>query len=111
MRFGWRIAVFALLALSAASAWAAPLTFGPSIIPLNGPWKFHTGDDPRWASPAADDSRWETVDLTPEPGAHDNDVGLKNWVPGWQAKGHRGYVGFAWYRMALRVSDPGSDAL
>jgi hypothetical protein len=113
MRAGWRILVFALVALSAAPAAAAPvtLTFGQSLIALNGPWQFRTGDDPHWANPAADDSRWETADLTPAPGAHDNDVGLKDWVPGWSARGHRGYVGFAWYRMTLRVNEPGSDAL
>ncbi|HKD21720.1 MAG TPA: hypothetical protein VKB71_06885 [Rhizomicrobium sp.] len=113
MRSGWRFLVLVLLVLSAASASAAPstLTLGQSLIALNGPWKFRTGDDPRWASPDADDRGWETVDLTPAPGAHDNDVGLKNWVSGWSARGHRGYVGFAWYRMTVRVDDPGSDAL
>jgi hypothetical protein len=113
MRSGWLISLFALLVMSAASAQAAPvaLTFGQSLIALNGPWKFRTGDDPHWTNPDADDGGWETVDLTPQPGAHDNDVGLKDWVPGWSSRGHRGYVGFAWYRMTVRVNEPGSDAL
>jgi hypothetical protein len=27
-------------------------------FPLYDPWKFHVGDDPRWAAPAFDDRRW-----------------------------------------------------
>jgi len=113
MRSGWLLAVFAVFVLSAASASAAPLSLslGQSVIALNGPWKFHTGDDARWADPVANDSSWEAVDLTPAPGAHDSDVGLKNYVPGWSAKGHRGYLGYAWYRMTVHVAEPGGDAL
>jgi hypothetical protein len=81
----------------------------PLVILLNGPWKFHTGDDPRWADTAFDDSRWETVDLTPAPGAHDPDVGLPGYVAGWTARGHRGYAGVAWYR--TRVDLPGTDTI
>ena len=29
--------------------------------PLSGIWKQHTGDDPRWADPAFDDSAWPSV--------------------------------------------------
>src|SRR5262249_5961548 len=64
------------------------------------------GDDPRWASPDLDDSTWETVDLTPVPGAHDDDVGLTGYVAGWAARGHRGHAGYAWYRLRLQVSIP-----
>jgi hypothetical protein len=72
-------------------------------VPLNGPWKFHTGDNPLWAEPNFDDSTWETFDLTPPPGAHDDDVGLTGYVPGWQARSHRGYFGYAWYRIHVAV--------
>lgn len=44
-----------------------PITLGQSVVPLYGPWKFHIGDDPRWADPSFDDSQWETVDLIPTP--------------------------------------------
>jgi hypothetical protein len=113
MRSGWRLAIFILFVLNAISASAEPvfLSLGQSVIALNGPWKFRTGDDARWADPVFDDSNWENVDLTPTPGAHDSDVGLKNYVPGWSTKGHRGYLGFAWYRMTLRVAAPNGDAL
>jgi len=70
---------------------------------LNGPWRFHVGDDTRWADPAFDDTGWETVDLTPSPGDHDPDVGLTRYVPGWQAKGHAGYFGYAWYRSRVSI--------
>ena len=46
---------------------AVPVALGQSVIALLGPWRFHTGDDPRWADPSVDDSHWETVDLTPIP--------------------------------------------
>ena len=81
------------------------------IATLNGPWRFHTGDDPRWAGPGFDDSGWETVDLTPPPGAHDADVGLSGYVPGWTAKGHAGYSGVAWYRLHVPVEQFAADTL
>lgn len=104
------VLVLASLCVSSQSA-AAALSLGHSIFVLNGPWKFHVGDNPRWASPTLDDKYWERVDLTSRPGAHDSDVGLNNYVPGWSARGHRGYIGYAWYRLGLDISDPGSRTL
>jgi hypothetical protein len=69
------LALCPFLAASAAPAADARITIGQAVVALNGPWKFHTGDDPKWAEPAFDDSAWETVDLTPPAGARDNDVG------------------------------------
>lgn len=82
------------------------ITLGQSYVYLNGPWKFHLGDNPSWAAPETDDSNWESVDLTAPPGAHDSDVGLTGYVPGWGARGHAGYSGYAWYRLHLAVDDP-----
>jgi len=70
---------------------------------LDGPWRFHTGDDPHWADPSIDDSGWETIDMTAVPGRHDGDVGLPDYVDGWLAHGHPGYHGYAWYRRAVAV--------
>lgn len=70
---------------------------------LDGPWRFHTGDDPRWANAGMDDAGWETIDMTPLPGSHDADVGLPDHVDGWAAHGHSGYHGYAWYRRAVTV--------
>lgn len=85
------------------------VTLGHSTVPLNGPWRFHVGDDPRWSSPDFDDSAWESVDLTPAPGSHDGDVGLPGYVSGWSPRGHAGYTGYAWYRLKVSV-DSGTDA-
>jgi hypothetical protein len=107
-RAGWLVSL-ALLLLAAGMnlpALADPnpaITLGQSILPLTGPWRFATGDDLHRAAPAFDDSQWETVDLTPAPGAHDADVGLPGYVPGWSARGHAGYIGYAWYRMRLTI--------
>lgn len=109
-RSGLLMSVCLLLAFALgnrpASAQPAPvarITLGHSTMPLNGPWRFHVGDDPRWASPDFDDAAWETVDLTPSPGAHDGDVGLPGYVAGWSRRGHAGYTGYAWYRLKLTV--------
>ncbi len=82
---------------------AMQIRIGQSSRLLTGPWRFRPGDDQRWAAPGLDDSRWEAVDLTPAPGAHDGDVGLTDYVPGWWARGHNGYSGYAWYRMRVAV--------
>ena len=97
-----------LLGASAAQAQTTPVVLGQSIAPLYGPWRFHVGDDPRWKGPAFDDAAWETVDLTPKPGAHDPDVGIRGYVPGWNARGHKGYAGYAWYRLRLAVQPDGN---
>jgi len=96
---------------AAATADSLRVTGGPALITLNGPWRFHTGDDPLWADPNFDDSGWQTVDLTPPPGAHDSDVGLTGYVPGWQASGHRGYAGYGWYRIRVSVKALQPEAL
>jgi hypothetical protein len=110
MRRAFFLSMLVWLALIAPSAHAAvSIDLGESVVALNGPWKFHTGDDPRWAAEGFDDSSWETFDLTPALESHDDDVGLKDYVPGWAAHGHRGYSGFAWYRTTIRVNDTGEN--
>jgi hypothetical protein len=92
------------------------LHLGHSAFPLNGPWRFSVGDSPLdpktgkplWAEPSFDDSMWETVDLTPPEGSYEPLGGTAGYVPGWTARGHQGYWGYAWYR--LRVDLVTSDA-
>lgn len=95
---------------------ASPITLGQSVVPLNGPWKFHIGDSPidtktgkpLWAEPDFDDSHWESVDLSPVAAQVDPWNGDARWVKGWQARGHKGYWGWAWYRLEVEVaSQPG----
>jgi phosphoserine phosphatase RsbU/P len=56
------------------------------IVTLDGGWRFRTGDDPRWADPAFDDSNWQPVTL----GQPLTDQGFDT------------YSGFAWYRIRLQ---------
>jgi hypothetical protein len=104
-----------LLLISSASALempkAIPIVLGQSLVKLNRPWKFHTGDNPVWANPDFDDATWETVDLTALPGAHDGDVGLSGYVSGWAARGYRSYIGYAWYRLRIALSDSSNESL
>ena len=75
------LSVCALHAQDAASAAAAvPVTLGQSSAALTGPWKFHIGDDPRWADPKFDDASWGTMDLTPN--TVDPSTGLSGYVSG-----------------------------
>ena len=96
---------------AAESSFGNSIVLGKAVVALDHPWKFHTGDDVRWAEPEFDDSHWESVDLTPPAGAHDSDVGLTGYVPGWQARGHRGYIGYAWYRIRISIESPPGEGL
>jgi hypothetical protein len=105
-------------ALLAQAQNMAHVTLGQAAVPLYGPWKFTIGDspiDPRtgqplWAEPDFDDSKWETVDLTPKDAAGDPISGQSGYVPGWTAKGHPGTSGFAWYRIRVQVqAQPGKQ--
>ena len=82
---------------------ADPPSLRAAATLLDGAWRFHIGDDPHWADVRADDSDWETIDLTAQPGSHDGDVGLPDYVSGWMAHGHPGYAGYAWYRRGVDV--------
>lgn len=88
----------------AAPAPAVSVSLGSSVVALTGPWKFHIGDNPAWSDPAYDDSSWETVDLQPQAEALDPQRGIRGLAPGWTAKGHPGYSGFAWYRIRVRIT-------
>jgi hypothetical protein len=110
------IATLACLTASALAQTPPPaptnITLGQSVFPLNGPWKFTTGDSPLdptthqplWANPAFDDGNWETVNLNPDPSVIDPVSGFSGFTPGWTAKGHPGYAGYAWYRIRVHVS-------
>jgi hypothetical protein len=90
----------------------AHVTLGQAVVPLFGPWKFTVGDSPidpktgkpLWAEPDFDGSKWEAVDLTPKEGAVDPNAEFSSYVPGWTARGHAGYGGWAWYRLRVRVA-------
>jgi Stage II sporulation protein E (SpoIIE) len=99
--------VCAPLALAQNPAAASPqmsITLGHSAVALNGPWKFHIGDNPQWASPSFNDSSWETTDVGVAADSYDPEQGTPGYVPGWTGKGHPGYSGYAWYRIRIHLS-------
>ncbi|CAM1000073.1 Sugar-binding glycoside hydrolase family 2 [Rhodanobacter sp. Root179] len=97
------MAVIVVIADLASGGRSDPPALRAAATLLDGGWRFHTGDDPRWADPDTDDAAWEVIDTTAPPGSHDGDVGLPDYVDGWMAHGHPGYRGYAWYRRAVTV--------
>jgi hypothetical protein len=90
-----RMAVAAILLSSAAWLPAQPGSPGvfdlgrdrePMVV-LDGSWRFHAGDDPRWADPAFDDSHWSVL----------------KGNESWDAQGYAGLSGFGWYRATLLI--------
>ncbi len=81
------------------------VVLGNSAVELTGPWKFHTGDDMRWADPNFDDSTWGTMDLTPPSGSTSLMYGTGGFVPGWTKRGYPAYSGFAWYRLRVNIQN------
>jgi serine phosphatase RsbU (regulator of sigma subunit) len=72
--------------------------FGSGAVPLDGLWRFHTGDNPAWATSSVDDSHWEQLTAS-EP---------------WGEQGHASYTGFAWYRRHVTLDlspNPGNLAI
>jgi hypothetical protein len=100
--------VLACLAPSKGRADGIPVRIGSSVVVLTGPWKFHPGDDPAWASTDFDDSAWGTQDATPPQHSYDPITGSSGYVPGWTAQGHPKLAGYAWYRIRLNVTNDAS---
>ena len=86
------------------------VTLGKATVALNGPWKFHSGDDMAWAQPDYDDSAWDKMDLTLPLGSYDPNDGTSGWVPGWTSRGYKDLSGYAWYRLRVNIQN-GQSAL
>ena len=92
-----RLALVLLLCLEGAGFAqppASPLTDDAShpvsgLIVLATPWRFHSGDNPQWASPAFDDSSWK----------------LHLFEKSWAEQGLPGFFGYAWLRRRIKVPD------
>ena len=83
---------FLLVLVFAGSLLLPAQTFDASqpiqgVSAINALWRFHTGDNPQWASPAFDDSSWS----------------LLSTEKSWSSQGYRGYAGYAWYRLRLKL--------
>lgn len=72
---------------------APALVLGGAVYPIAGPWRFRTGDDPRYAARDFDETAWETITV---PSA-------------WERAGHPGYDGIAWYRARFSVPVPSPE--
>ena len=64
------------------------------LTSLDGLWRFQTGDDPAWAAPDFNDSKWPLL-------RSDQD---------WAKQGYKDYSGVAWYRFQL-VLPEGSEQI
>jgi hypothetical protein len=88
-----------VFALAAAALFAAllPATRAQSfdldtsrlpISQVDSAWRFHLGDDPRWAQPDFDDSNWPTLRPTED----------------WTSQGYPRFTELAWFRFRLRAA-------
>jgi signal transduction histidine kinase len=60
-----------------------------NLILLDGTQKFSAGDNPTWASPEYDDSKWQQIKI---PGS-------------WQSQGIKSEKGMGWYRIRFNIPD------
>ena len=66
-----------------------------TLLDLKGTWKIELGDNPRWAKPGFNDSKWDNIDV-PSP---------------WEDEGFPGYDGYAWYRKHFTVDGSFRDRI
>jgi len=78
---------------------------------LDGPWRFHAGDDPAWADPRTDDRSWDRITLVSNPNNRDGDVGIPGYLVGWRARGHPDLDGYGWYRRQVTLPRQGNWAV
>jgi sigma-B regulation protein RsbU (phosphoserine phosphatase) len=57
------------------------------MLVLDGQWRFHPGDDPRWSDPAFNDSAWPLIRSDKS----------------WSDQGYKNMSGYAWYRARVLV--------
>ena len=60
---------------------------GKGYEAITGPWAFHPGDNPAWASPSFDDSGWSRIETGKT----------------WEEQGFHNLTGFAWYRRRIEL--------
>jgi sigma-B regulation protein RsbU (phosphoserine phosphatase) len=83
-------ALFTILACGGLRAQTFSLIKGREpVVSLDGLWRFHTGDNPAWASPTFNDSDWL----------------LLRSGKSWTQQGCPAFNGYAWYR--FKVEEPG----
>jgi hypothetical protein len=70
---------------------APALVSGGGAIPISGPWRFRTGDDPAYGTREFDEAAWETIAVPKL----------------WGDAGHPDYAGVAWYRTRFVLPNHG----
>ncbi|HUB19713.1 MAG TPA: PP2C family protein-serine/threonine phosphatase [Acidobacteriaceae bacterium] len=88
MRTTLLIAALLLVSRAVIAETPSPLPIdriGQATVPMDGPWQFHPGDNPNWASPDFDDSGWAQIETGRT----------------WEEQGFRNLTGFAWYRRSI----------
>lgn len=84
------LAASALIAVFLPAIHAQTFDLDTSRLPItqvDSAWRFHLGDDPRWALPDFDDSNWPTIQPTVD----------------WISQGYPRFTELAWFRFRLRA--------
>src|SRR5579884_2951830 len=84
VRQSFRLFLFLFFVALSAQAFSQDFDLqrdGMPLAELKGQFRFHAGDDARWADPAFDDSSWP----------------LLRSDRGWSSQGYPGMSGFGWY--------------
>jgi hypothetical protein len=79
--------LFVLVCATAAWGQFADVSSAGGPVAIAAAWRFHTGDDPAWASPDFDDSQWPLLRIDKP----------------WAEQGYKGYYGCAWYRIRIKL--------
>jgi hypothetical protein len=104
----WLVLVVMTVGMLAVGGRPDPAGLGQK---LDGSWRFRAGDDPAWASPAADDRGWDRIVLVSNPASRDGDVGIPGYLDGWRARGHPTLDGYGWYRRRVILPQRGGFVL
>jgi serine phosphatase RsbU (regulator of sigma subunit) len=81
---------------------------GAGAYNLTYAWRYHPGDDPRWADPAFDDRGWERIEPLLSPGEFPRD----RWPgTGWFRRHLRIDPGLHGKAVTIRVTTPGTTAV
>jgi hypothetical protein len=79
--------LLAALALLQILACAGLADQPPQLVPLDNGWKFKPGDEPAYAKPGFDDSKWVPIKVDRV----------------WEEQGYEKLDGFAWYRLKIVI--------
>lgn len=104
----WLVLLVGVVGMLAVGGRPDPSGLGQA---LDGAWRFHAGDNPGWADPAADDRSWDRIVLVSNPDSRDSDVGIPGFLDGWRARGHPRLDGYGWYRRQVTLPGQGDLVL